>query len=106
MRQSGKRGVKVMSNEHIRGVEVYAGLNHNKKRRDFRLASLPEEDTVVEESFYDQATMMRELMAEDDVTVLLNIINNKFSHSFSLPTAEELVFEFSNSTIKSASIYS
>ena len=68
MRQSGKRGVKVMSNEHIRGVEVYAGLNQNKKRRDFRLASLPEEDAVVEESFYDQATMMRELMAEDDVT--------------------------------------
>ena len=68
MRQSGKRGVKVMSNEHIRGVEVYAGLNHNKKRRDFRLASLPEEnENAREESFYDQATMMREMMSEADV---------------------------------------
>ena len=64
MRKSGKRGVKVMSNEYIRGVELYAGLNHHKKRRDFRLASLVEDE---ETSFYDQARMLREMMPEADV---------------------------------------
>ena len=64
MRKSGKRGVKVMSNEYIRGVELYAGVNHHKKRRDFRLASLVEDE---ETSFYDQARMLREMMPEADV---------------------------------------
>ena len=64
MRKSGKRGIKVMSNEYIRGVELYAGLNHHKKRRDFRLASLVEDE---ETSFYDQARMLREMMPEADV---------------------------------------
>ena len=53
-----------MSNEYIRGVELYAGVNHHKKRRDFRLASLVEDE---ETSFYDQARMLREMMPEDDV---------------------------------------
>ena len=65
MRKSGKRGIKVMSNEYIRGVELYAGLNHHKKRRDFRLASLVENEE--ETSFYDQAKMLREMMPEADV---------------------------------------
>ena len=64
MRKSGKRGIKVMSNEYIRGVELYAGVNHHKKRRDFRLASLVEDE---ETSFYDQARMLREMMPEADV---------------------------------------
>ena len=64
MRKSGKRGIKVMSNEYIRGVELYAGVNHHKKRRDFRLAILVEDE---ETSFYDQARMLREMIPEADV---------------------------------------
>ena len=46
-RQSGRKGVKVMSNEWIRGVETWIGQNKNKKRRDFRLAHLSEDGNTV-----------------------------------------------------------
>ena len=41
-RKSGIKGVKVMSNEWIRGVETWIGQTLDKKRRDLRLAKLAE----------------------------------------------------------------